>query len=272
MQKLTGDFFAESMALESLIKEQKQDVFETITQFKNWTIYDVIAHLHLWNMAALWTLEDSEKNTQRFVEFFKIVMAQITNGATHQDIQRHWAATEELKNGADLFSAWQKGFKSTAREFSKANSEHRVKWGGPDMSVASCIIARQMETWAHAQAVFDVLGKDRVDTDRLKNVAHIGVTTYSWSFNVRGLTPIKPKPYIRLVSPSGDIWEWNDPQNDNSVTGSATEFCQVVTQTRNIEDTRIACIGEAAKTWMSIAQCFAGGVEAPPIKGSRFKS
>jgi len=50
------------------------------------------------------------------------------------------------------------------------------------MSVRSCIIARQMETWAHAQAIFDVLGQTRTDADRLKNVAHIGVTTYSWSF------------------------------------------------------------------------------------------
>ena len=140
------------------------------------------------------------------------------------------------------------------------------------MSVRSCIIARQMETWAHAQAIFDVLGQDRVDADRLKNVAHIGVTTYSWSFKVKGFEPMLPKPHIRLTAPSGAIWEWNEPQEDNKVEGSATEFSQVVTQCRNIDDTSLKMTGAAANKWMDIAQCFAGGPETPPAKGQRHKT
>ena len=139
------------------------------------------------------------------------------------------------------------------------------------MTARSCIIARQMEAWAHAQAVYDILGKTRVDADRLKNVAHIGVTTYSWSFKVKGQAPMLPKPYVRLTAPSGDIWEWNEPQNDNRVEGSATEFSQVVTQCRNIADTSLTLTGEAATTWMGMAQCFAGSPEAPPPAGTRFK-
>jgi uncharacterized protein (TIGR03084 family) len=152
-----------------------------------------------------------------------------------------------------------------------ANPQKRVKWGGPDMSVKSCIIARQMETWAHSQAIFDILGMDRVNTDSLKNVAHIGVTTYSWSFRVKKLTPPNPKPYVRLTSPSGKIWEWNEPQNNNKITGLAEEFSQVVTQCRNIKDTNLKCYGHTASTWMTIAQCFAGVSEVPPAKGSRNK-
>jgi len=51
--------------------------------------------------------------------------------------------------------------------------------------------------------------------------------------------------------------------------GSATEFCQVVTQCRNIADTSINVIGEAATKWVNIAQCFAGSPETPPAKGKR---
>ena len=129
-----------------------------------------------------------------------------------------------------------------------------------------------MEHWSHAQAIFDVLGLDRQNGDRLKNVVHIGVTTYSWSFRVRGLEPILPKPYIRLTAPSGVIWEWNNPQDDNKVEGRAEGFAQVVTQCRNIADTSLVTTGEAAKKWMQIAQCFAGGAETPPPKGYRRKA
>ncbi len=65
------------------------------------------------------------------------------------------------------------------------------------------------------------------------------------------------------------MWEWNDPQQDNLVRGSAVEFAQVVTQTRNIDDTALETVGGTARQWMEIAQCFAGGPETPPAKGVR---
>ena len=58
---------------------------------------------------------------------------------------------------------------------------------------------------------------------------------------------------------------------DQLIEGSATEFCQVVTQVRNIADTRLKVAGEAATRWMAIAQCFAGPPETPPAPGSRFR-
>lgn len=61
------------------------------------------------------------------------------------------------------------------------------------------------------------------------------------------------------------------PQTDNKVEGTAEHFCQVVTQCRNIADTQLTCTGDTAKQWMKIAQCFAGGAETPPAKGTRRK-
>ena len=53
------------------------------------------------------------------------------------------------------------------------------------------------------------------------------------------------------------------------VEGSAVEFCQVVTQGRNIRDTRLTVKGEGAVRWMAIAQCFAGAPKDPPAPGER---
>lgn len=261
------DFKAESQAVADLLQGLSDEDYNIVTQFKSWTIYDVLAHLHLWNMAADWTLNAPEKFSALMADVIQVFQG----GKTHQDLQRDWAHGQGLETGSKLYKAWRDGFANVADKYASANPDRRVKWGGPDMSARSCIIARQMETWAHAQAVFDVLGKTRADTDRLKNVAHIGVTTYSWSFKVNGLAPILPKPYIRLTAPSGAIWEWNDVQEDNKLEGSATEFSQVVTQCRSINDTSLKMTGEAATRWMSIAQCFAGGAETPPVKGKRHK-
>ena len=57
----------------------------------------------------------------------------------------------------------------------------------------------------------------------------------------------------------------------NKISGKAEEFCQVVTQVRNIEDVNLNVSGDIANDWMSIAQCFAGGAETPPQPGTRKK-
>ena len=55
---------------------------------------------------------------------------------------------------------------------------------GPDMSVRSSISARHMETWAHAQAIYDALGVDRVNEDRIKNIVIIGNNTFKYCFTI----------------------------------------------------------------------------------------
>lgn len=233
--------------------------------FKDWTVADILGHLHLWNIAADQTLNAPED----FATFIKTAMASLSQGKTHIQTQNEYFNNMPV---GQLFSEWKAYYPDMAERFAGADPQARVKWAGPDMSVKSCIIARQMEHWAHAQAIFDLFGVDRINAERLKNVAHIGVTTYSWSFKVKGLEPILPKPYVRLTAPNGDIWEWNEPQTNNKVEGTATEFSQVVTQCRNVQDTQLVMTGKAATKWMEIAQCFAGGPETPPAKGTRYKN
>ncbi|NNE57736.1 MAG: TIGR03084 family protein [Hellea sp.] len=258
------DFKDECDSIAALLDGRDEDVFAKETLFKGWTIHDIIGHLHLWNIAADQTLNEPEK----FGEFITMAMTGLLQGGSHQALQDQYFGDMSSR---EIYDAWKDYYPAMAERFHAADSEKRVKWAGPDMSVKSCIIARQMEHWAHAQAIFDVLGVDRVNGDRLKNVAHIGVTTYSWSFKVNRMEPLLPKPYVRLTAPSGAIWEWNEPQADNRVEGLAEEFAQVVTQCRNIEDTNLVTTGTNATEWLKIAQTFAGGKETPPPKGARRK-
>ena len=140
------------------------------------------------------------------------------------------------------------------------------------MSARSAISARQMETWAHGQEVFDVLGADREEYDRIRNIVVLGINTFGWTFKVRGETPPEPMPFVSLVSPGREVWTYGESQQGNFIQGDAVEFAQVVTQTRNIGDTSLTVVGNAASGWMSKAQCFAGGANSPPEKGSRFKA
>ena len=137
------------------------------------------------------------------------------------------------------------------------------------MSARSSVTARQMETWAHGQAIFDELGMVREEDDRIRNIVILGVNTFGWTFTVKQLPVPEEQPFLALIAPSGERWEFGSPDSGQFIRGAAHEFAQVVTQTRNVADTELVCEGEAAVLWMQHAQCFAGGPSEPPQPGQR---
>ncbi len=256
------DFLDESLGLAGILEPLSDADFARETLFKGWTIEDVIGHLYMFNHAANLTVENGDD----FAAFFAPIGAQMKAGKSLLEIQHGWLGG---LGGRELFDLWHLGCENTAASYAKADPKLRVRWAGPDMSARSSITARQMETWAHGQEVFDVLGQIREDGDRIRNIAHLGVTTFGWTFTNRGEEVPDPAPYVVLTSPSGALWEWNEPQDGNRVDGTATEFCQVAAQVRNVADTSLTVTGDTASRWMAVAQCFAGPPETPPAPGAR---
>jgi uncharacterized protein (TIGR03084 family) len=253
------DFRDESAALAGLLAPLSDAEFEQETLFKRWAIADILRHLHVWNIAAGKSLEGDEA----FANF----MAQLTEGGHRMRFIELEADYLDLLSGRALLDLWTAGFEDLANCFASADPKTRLKWVGPDMSAISSITARLMETWAHAQAIYDHLGIERKDADRIGNIVRLGVNTYGWTFKNRKEEPPGPMPRLRLTAPTGAIWEYGD--GEDLITGSATEFCQVVTQCRNIGDTQLAVVGPVATRWMAIAQCFAGPPQDPPPAGAR---
>jgi uncharacterized protein (TIGR03084 family) len=256
------EFLEESEALYSLLAPRPESDLALVTQFKAWSIEDVIAHLHLFNHAADLSLRDPDELREFFAQLRRIR----EGGRTLTEATREWLAP---LSGRALLERWRRDCDGIARNFEGADPRARVPWGGPDMSARSSISARLMETWAHGQAAYDRLGVVRVDTDRIRNIAVLGVNTFAWTFRNRGLDLPGPAPRVTLAAPSGVAWEWNAEVESDLVAGSATEFCQVVAQTRALGDTALRVEGPSARRWMSIAQCFAGPPEDPPQPGKR---
>jgi uncharacterized protein (TIGR03084 family) len=258
------DFRDESVALAALIAPLADTDYDTPTLFKGWTINNILRHLHVWNIAADLSLSDEAA--------FAESMAAIASGIKGGRLPDFEAAYLEGLQGQKLCAAWVQQFDAMNGRFVNADPKQRVKWVGPDMSALSSITARLMETWAHGQAVHDVLGVERVDEDRIGNIVRLGVNTYRWTWKNRRMEPPGPMPYLRLTAPSGIIWEYGEPSESGLIEGSASEFCQVVTQTRNIADTALSVTGDIATQWMAVAQCFAGPPQDPPAKGKRHRS
>lgn len=262
MMQQAQDFLDESEALHALIAPLSDAELKAPTLFKRWTIETIIGHLHMWNWAADLSLKDGEA----FQRFYGEVGKAMAEGGTLSDFERGWL---DGRAGRALVATWRDFYGPMAERFGAADPSARVPWAGPSMSVRSSITARLMETWAHAQAIYDVMGVRRENTDRIRNIVVLGVNTYGWTFKNRGLEPPEPMPHLKLTAPSGALWTYGEPSREELIEGPAEAFCQVVTQTRNIADTSLAVTGPNATAWMANAQCFAGAPETPPAPGTR---
>ena len=256
-----SDFLSESEALNALVAPLAEADFARVTGFKSWTFETILRHLHFWNHMAHLSLTAPEE----FQVAFKPVMEAMMSGKALPEIE----LARFPETGSTLLAEWQAGYRQVFDAFSQADPSERVAWAGPSMSARSSVTARQMETWAHGQAIADELGINRVEDDRIRNIVVLGVNTFGWTFNVRGMPVPEEQPFLALTSPSGDSWTFGSPDSAQRITGQAHEFAQVVTQTRNIADTELVCEGEVAELWMTNAQCFAGGPADPPPPGAR---
>ena len=251
------DLRAEGAALYELLQGIGDDAWSRVTPFKNYTVHDVISHLHTTDLAATVALREPERFRELAAR--RDPALRITSGGESPDDM----------DGPALREQWLRYLNELCDLLDQVDIKMRVPWFGPDMSVRMFASARQMETWAHGQDIYDLERAARTNTDRIRNIAQIGVRTYGWTFVNRGEAVPEPAPYVHLTAPSGAIWEWNEPDEANCVRGDAVQFCHVVTQGRNIADTTLTVVGDNATRWMAVAQCFAGGPQEPPAPGER---
>ncbi|WP_415842909.1 TIGR03084 family metal-binding protein, partial [Nocardia ninae] len=218
------------------------------TPAPGWTIAHQIGHLAWTDEVATLAAADADR-------FQQLVVEAAPKATTFVDEAAGEAATAPP---AELLDRWHSGRKSLTDALRAVPVGSKLPWFGPPMSAASMITARIMETWAHGQDVADTLGVVRTPTARLRTVAHIGVRTRNFAYTVHGKTPPTEEFRVELTAPDGTIWSWGPEDAAQRVTGSALDFCLLVTQRRHPDDLAIEAVGADAAEWLTLAQAFAG--------------
>ena len=262
MLPISEDLRAETRELYEFLKTLDPEDWERPTLFMDWTPWDIVAHLHFFDQVSMASLAGPEA----FAARQKSLLEGLQAGSSGQQQAR--AAFGRYDPGS-LMERWKDTNDEMADALGRSDPKRRLPWFGPDMGVQMFTTARCMETWAHGQAIYDLKGVDREPTDRIKNIVAIGIRTFGWTFVNRQLEVPGPPPHVRLVAPSGEIWEYNEPSDEERIEGAALDFCLTVTQVRNVADTQLRVTGPVATRWMAIAQCFAGGPVDPPKPGYR---
>lgn len=251
LDTLLTDLKAEGDRLRDTVAALDDPAWRTPTPAEGWDVATQVAHLAWTDEAAIRAATDKEA-------WDAVVVAAIDDPDGFVDKAAREGATAAP---AELLARWDAARTRLAEVL--ATHEGRIPWFGPAMSPASMATARLMETWAHALDVYDALGLERPVTDRIRHVAHLGVRTRDFAYAVHGLEPPAEEFRVELRAPSGERWTWGPEDAVQRVTGSAYDFCLLVTQRAHRDDTDLVAEGVDAEHWLTIAQAFAG----PPGKG-----
>ena len=255
MPQLCDDLVAETVRLETAVEPLDEGRWRTATPAEGWSVLDQVGHLAYFDEMAVVSATDPDRFRERRDEALAAA-----DGVTEAAAARYRALT-----GAEVLSEFRAARSALLSAFRSIDPGQRVPWYGPDMSAASSVTARIMETWAHGQDVFDGLALSTPQTDALRHVAHIGVRAFPNSFLANGLEVPEVAVLVELTGPSGDTWAWGPSDATDIVRGPAVDFCLVVTRRRHVDDTALDVQGAVASAWMPIAQAFAG----PPGTGRK---
>ncbi|HEX2213033.1 MAG TPA: TIGR03084 family metal-binding protein, partial [Mycobacterium sp.] len=239
--------------LDALVADLAPARWAEPTPAPGWTIAHQIAHLLWTDRVALTAVTD------------ETAFARLLEAAAKDPTRFVDAGAEALASTPPdrLLADWRQTRRTLHDELLTVAEGRKLPWFGPPMSAPSMATARLMETWAHGLDVADALGVQRPPTARLRSIAHIGVRTRDFSFVVNGRqSPAEPFR-VELGAPDGSTWAWGPEDAVQRVTGSAEDFCMLVTQRRPRAALDVAAVGDEAEQWLTIAQAFAG----PPGPG-----
>jgi len=249
--EVRADLLAEQEALDNIVSQLADEQWSLPTPSPRWTVAHQIAHLAYYDNAASIAINDPE-GFPALVEVLSQVASVGDLALDRQTLGKYLAMTPI----AELV-AWRADRAFLAGASGNLTDDQRIPWYGPSMGAKSFLTARLMECWAHGQDIADAVGMIREPTDRLAHIAQLGFITRGWTYKNRGLAMPDDPVRLSLAAPSGAEWSYGPGDATETVTGSALDFCLVVTQRRHVDDTSLAAT-PLARDWLLKAQAFAG--------------
>ncbi|MCW2616747.1 MAG: hypothetical protein JWN08_3741 [Frankiales bacterium] len=252
LDAVVQDLQDETTAIVSVLAGLRASSWEAPTPAAGWSIRDQVTHLAFFDDATVLAMTDPDAFCAQRDELLAL------GDGFPDDVAARFRAMAP----ADCLEWFTTSRRTLLSTYLSLDPAHRLPWYGPDMGMASSATGRLMETWAHGQDVVDTVGLVRPPTSRLRSVADLGVRTFAFAFALNGRPVPTAAVRVELDGPEGERWEWGPADAADRITGAALDFCLLVTQRRNLQDTGLTVTGPVASEWATVAQAYAGGVGA----------
>jgi uncharacterized protein (TIGR03084 family) len=257
VQDVNAHLVAEGDAVDSLVADLDPAQWSLPTPAPGWTIAHQVAHLSfIYRLAGLAASDGAT---------FQAVAAQAQGNF---DAAIH-AALADYENDPPevLLARWRADKAAGEKALAAVPAGTLVPWLVRPLPPSVLEAAGMMELIGHGQDIADTLGVRREWTDRIAPVVGFGVKVWDFGYQARGLATPDTEFRFELTSPSGATWSFGPEDAEDRVTGSAVDFCMLVTRRRHRDDLDLVAVGGVADAWLDIAQAYRGGPGAGRTAG-----
>jgi uncharacterized protein (TIGR03084 family) len=237
---------AEGDAVDQVVAGLDESRWATPTPAPGWTVAHQIAHLSfVYRLAGLAAADPAR---------FQAMLAQAEqHGGLDGAVNAALAEYQALRP-AELLARWRAERATAERALAAVPADSLVPWLVRPIPPAVLAAAGMMELIGHGQDIVDALGVTREWTDRIEHVAGFAVLVWDFGYQARGLTPPDVRFRFELTAPSGAVWTYGPENAEQRITGSAADFCLLVTRRRHRADLDLVAVGDDAAAWLDIAQ------------------
>lgn len=247
-QHVISALTADGEAFDALVADLDDAQWALPTPAPGWTIAHQVAHL-----AATFKLAGLAAGNP---EGFKALAATLSpdfDANVHAALSPYLAAPPKK-----LLELWRAERDTAFAALAEVPGDQVVPWLVRPLPPAILACAGMMELFGHGQDIADALGVRRQWTDRLQYLVAFAVRTWDFGYLARGLEVPDTEFRFEITGPSGAVWEFGPADADNRVTGSAEDFCLLVTRRRHHSDLDVTAQGALATHWLEIAQAYRG--------------
>ena len=235
-------------ALDEILAGLSRGDWNLQTPAPGWTISHQVAHLAATFQLAGLAAADPEA--------FKALLTTLDRSF---DVNVLRALKRYLDDPPDvLLGRWHDERAFASKALAAAADDQLLPWLVNPLPPAVLAMAGMMEVFAHGQDIADTVGARPVRTDRIQLLVEFAIRTWTFGYLARGEEVPQVEFCYELTGPSGQSWSYGPADSAERITGSAEDFCLLVTRRRHRADLDVTATGEEADHWMDIAQCYRG--------------
>lgn len=243
MREILADLVAEQQGLDqSLQRAPDRDWKKRV---EGHTVQQTIAILAWEELHAARALA-GDRSVRKEIEAFDDLDAFVEAGA----------AKGKGKRPQEVIEWWRFARADVVDALSRMKPDERVMWIDGKVSARTFATLRLAETWARGLAILEGLGKEIIDTPRLRHVAWLGWATLPHAFKAAGEDYDGPVR-VEVVGPAYARWVFGPENTDQVIRGQAGEWCRlVVGRIDPAKAENLSATGDLAERALEVAGIF----------------
>lgn len=265
MREILSDLVAEQQHLDQFLQTLRDRQWPTPTPAEGWTIQDTVSHLAYTESFAAEVLDQGRARLEEEIKGVSSLDEWTERGVEQGRGRRH----------QEIIEWWRFGRADVVEALSRMVATDRVPWLHGDMSAKTFATTRLMETWAHGLDIKAAM-LDRMtpleqppddvdpeewedplaDTARLRHIAHLGQQTLPFAFRQAGETYPEAGIRVEVMGPLYAAWRFGPEDTDQVIKGMAGDWCRLVVQRVDLDDTGLKAVGEDAEKALSVARAY----------------